>query len=182
MFEEVVKLPLALVWHPPEYVVHKLKFGSHCEPIQIIIQSGEVIKARVQVLSCITVVQGFQKREMLKWVRVTVIAFCLPPLFQHRHLCVRCVVESVVGLLVHCVYCMCGCVQLVRFSCSPTSTDEIHTIKLVLHKVQGMFTRCTPNANIKGTKLCNILLERNSLTICCTHYLHMSFIICGSYD
>jgi hypothetical protein len=32
-----------------------LNFGSHCEPIHIIKQSDEVIKARVQVIDCINV-------------------------------------------------------------------------------------------------------------------------------
>ena len=34
-----------------EYVVHKLNFGSHCQPIQIGKQSDEVIKARGQVIN-----------------------------------------------------------------------------------------------------------------------------------
>ena len=43
------------VMNKTEYVVHKLNFGSHCQPIQIRKQSDEVIKARVQVINCINV-------------------------------------------------------------------------------------------------------------------------------
>ena len=44
-----------IVTNKTEYIVHKLNFSSHCQPIQIRKQSDEVIKARVQVINCINV-------------------------------------------------------------------------------------------------------------------------------
>jgi hypothetical protein len=64
-----------------EYVVHKLNFGSHCQPIQIRRQHVEVIKARVQVIYCINVKPksenglGILKYAMSKWLGVTIFSF-----------------------------------------------------------------------------------------------------------
>ena len=38
-----------------KFIVHKLNFGFHCQPIQIRKQSDEVIKAKIQVINYINV-------------------------------------------------------------------------------------------------------------------------------
>ena len=47
---------------------------------------------------------------------------------------------------------------------------------------KGMFTCCTLNITQRGAKLGNIIPERNSLIICPTRALYMSFINCGSCE
>jgi hypothetical protein len=54
-FKKAIKNFEVTITNKTEYVVHKLNFTSHSQPIQIRTQSDEVIKARVQVFNCINV-------------------------------------------------------------------------------------------------------------------------------